>query len=482
MASSEDLRKVRIVKRTQVTKRVNELRRLVVDGSYNEVVQKFDLIKGIFHDFIQAHNEYHDTITDEVDIIASDKYFEEVECNYISGLQGVREYIQMGPDNFDPSVTNYSASSKSMSYIKMPPPPQPDVFSGKPESYPMWKASFNTLVGKHNIGYDEKMFYLKQYTAGEAQSAIEALFLYPDRSSYEAALDILEKRFGNPSLVAAAFRKKLENWPKVGERDGRALQRYSDFLAQICVAKRSYKSLEILSDEFENKKILNKLPACLQSGTNTATTSESVNLATDTFSGIKTNDRVTSMILPVMLHHPSSGKEVLVYALLDTQSNTNFVTDKVVSMMNVTGRRTSLDLTTMNGRMSVPTAAVDGLEVRSVSNGPHFRIPSCYVRDSIPCRREIIPTSDVVCKWPHLSHLDIPQYYEDAPIGPLIGYHCPQIMRPLEIVAGGDNEPFGWKTCLGWCVVGATCADVNEMDEFGATHLVRGCIAFKTKS
>ncbi|KAK3890971.1 hypothetical protein Pcinc_005138 [Petrolisthes cinctipes] len=54
-------------------------------------------------------------------------------------------------------------------------------------------------------------------------------------------------------------------------------------------------------------------------------------------------------------------------------------------------------------------------------------------------------------------------------------------MRPLEIVTGGDNEPFGWKTCLGWCVVGATCADVNEMDEFGATHLVRGCIAFKTE-
>ena len=38
---------------------------------------------------------------------------------------------------------------------------------------------------------------------------------------------------------------------------------YNDFLAQICVAKQSYTSLEILSDEFENKKILNKLPAWL---------------------------------------------------------------------------------------------------------------------------------------------------------------------------------------------------------------------------
>lgn len=97
------------------------------------------------------------------------------------------------------------------------------------------------------------MLYLKQYTTGEAQSTIEALFLCHDKSSYNAELDILERRFGNPSLVTAAYCKKLENWSKIGERDSRALQRCEDFLAQICVAKKFYKSLDILSDEFENK-------------------------------------------------------------------------------------------------------------------------------------------------------------------------------------------------------------------------------------
>ncbi len=78
----------------------------------------------------------------------------------------------------------------------------------------------------------KRCFYLKQYMAGEAQSAIEALFLCPDKSSYDAALKILEDRFGNPF-----FRRKLETLPNIGERDGKALQRFSDFLAQICVAK-----------------------------------------------------------------------------------------------------------------------------------------------------------------------------------------------------------------------------------------------------
>lgn len=102
----------------------------------------------------------------------------------------------------DSAQRTLKPEGKSVSYLKLPPVPQPDVFCGKPKTYPMWMTSFNTLVGKHNIGYDEKMFYLKQYTTGEAQSTIEALFLCPDRLSYDAALKILEERRGNKTLLA----------------------------------------------------------------------------------------------------------------------------------------------------------------------------------------------------------------------------------------------------------------------------------------
>ena len=644
MESLEALRKTRSVKKMLVTRKVNELRRLVIDDAYSDVVHKFDLVKGVFHDFMTVHNKYHDLLTDDSDILASDKYFCEVECSYIDGLKGVRDYIRSGPELGASQSANHDgtqqtlrpAEGKSVSYVKLPPVPQPDVFRGNPETYPMWKASFNTLVGKHNIGYDEKMFYLKQYTAGEAQSAIEALFLCPDRPSYDAALEILEERFGNTSVVASAFRKKLENWPKIGERDGKALQRFSDFLSQICIAKQTYKSLDILSDEFENKKILNKLPVLLvnkwiekvvnneslpnfdefsnflkekaaianhalwdgitsgnssasvrkvqrskpesrvqgqayvvqtgtpvrqvqdsqtvprdcpvcgdrhkaakcnifcgmslsdrrsairdknmcfgclarghhskecknrhvcavcskrhptllhdyslQSQSGTAPVSDNVNLATDFTSTIRTGNRVTTMIIPVVLRHSSSDKEVMIYAVLDTQSNTNFVTEEVVNLLDVSGRHTNLELTTMSGCTKLPTMAIDGLEVRSVTSGPYIAISSCYMRDSIPCRRESIPKADVCTKWPHLSHITLPQYHKNVPIGLLIGYHCPQVMRPLEIATGGDYEPFGWKTSLGWCIVGAPCTPGDgNMYDFGATHIVQGCIAFKSE-
>ena len=41
---------------------------------------------------------------------------------------------------------------------------------------------------------------------------------------------------------------------------------------------------------------------------------------------------------------------------------------------------------------------------------------------------------------PHLSEIQLPPYYENTPIGLLIGYHCPQAMIPLENAAGGADE------------------------------------------
>ena len=78
------------------------------------------------------------------------------------------------------------------------------------------------------------MFYLRKYTGGEAQSAIEALFLSPSQTSYDAAIDILQTRFGSPTVVTEAFRKRLDIWPKIKETDSKSLQRLSDFLACLC--------------------------------------------------------------------------------------------------------------------------------------------------------------------------------------------------------------------------------------------------------
>ena len=104
------------------------------------------------------------------------------------------------------------------------------------------------------------MFYLQKYTTGEASRAIETLFLVPSADSYDYAMNILHERFSSSALVASVFREKFDRWPKIPERDLKAILSLSDFLQQIVVASTKYPSLEILNDEFENHKLVSKLP------------------------------------------------------------------------------------------------------------------------------------------------------------------------------------------------------------------------------
>lgn len=74
MASLEELRKTRTVKKTLVTKKVIKFRTLVIDDAYSKIIEKFDLINGVFYDFMKSHNEYHDEFTEDSDILVCKVY------------------------------------------------------------------------------------------------------------------------------------------------------------------------------------------------------------------------------------------------------------------------------------------------------------------------------------------------------------------------------------------------------------------------
>ena len=96
------------------------------------------------------------------------------------------------------------------------PVPEPPAFNGDPIRYKDWKMSFQTLIGRKNIPVNEKIYYLRKYVTGPAKKAIESYFLLGTDKPYESAWEILEERYGNPFVVAKAFRDKLNSWPKIG--------------------------------------------------------------------------------------------------------------------------------------------------------------------------------------------------------------------------------------------------------------------------
>lgn len=140
------------------------------------------------------------------------------------------------------------------------PPPEPSVFYGDPIKYPAWKAAFKTLIEGKKLPEGEKIHYLKKYLGGSVLQVVDNYFLLSSDNAFEEAKGLLDERYGDPFVLASAFRDKLELWPKMNSRDARGLLRFSDFLRQCLTASSSISNLQILNDSRENRKILTKLP------------------------------------------------------------------------------------------------------------------------------------------------------------------------------------------------------------------------------
>ena len=140
------------------------------------------------------------------------------------------------------------------------PVPTPKIFAGDPMEFVGFRRSFKTLIENKGISAEEKIYYLQQYVTSEAKDAIAGCFYGTNEADYQHAWEILQNRFGHPFKIQEAFRDRLDKWPRVGPRDGPAMQRYSDFL-QTCLDAMAYvKDLRILNDCKENQRLAAKLP------------------------------------------------------------------------------------------------------------------------------------------------------------------------------------------------------------------------------
>ncbi|XP_036066938.1 GRB10-interacting GYF protein 2-like [Oryzias melastigma] len=151
------------------------------------------------------------------------------------------------------------ALQESMALNRLPVP-EPSVFNGDPIRFIEWKTSFMSLIDSKAISAADKLFYLRKYVGGPARKTLEGTFFRNDNEAYRDAWNKLNDRYGQPFIIQRAFRDKLSDWPKILPRDAIALREFSDFLNACQDAMSHVKSLEILNDCEENKKLIQKLP------------------------------------------------------------------------------------------------------------------------------------------------------------------------------------------------------------------------------
>ena len=116
----------------------------------------------------------------------------------------------------------------------------------------------------------------------------------------------------------------------------------------------------------------------------------------------------TSTVVPVYVSTSAEpDKEVLVYALLDTQSDTTFILKDTVEALNVKKEPVRLTVSTITSITKVVSSQrVSGLRVRGINSENIIKLPTTYTRDYIPANRSHIPTSTTAKLWPHLEHLE----------------------------------------------------------------------------
>lgn len=145
-----------------------------------------------------------------------------------------------------------------------------------------------------------------------------------------------------------------------------------------------------------------------------------------------------SMIVPVYVSHSDDpNNELLIYALLDTQSDTTFILEKSCGALDVKGTEVKPSLSTMHAADKVFTSfKVKGLTVRSVSGGPRIPLPDTYTRNIMPASREHIPTPEMARMLPHLEPIASQlESLRSCDIGLLIGYNCPRALVPSGVIA-----------------------------------------------
>ena len=531
-------------------------------------------------------------------------------------------------------VTTLSHAVADQVQLRNYPAPEPGIFSGDHMQYPSWRCAYRILVDEKKIPEAEKLYYLQRYLAGNAKEAVEGNLLVPTAESYQAAMALLDERYGDPATIADAFRNRLDNWPKVNNRDGMGLRKLSDFLRQCLLTMSTNKSLLILNDEKENQKILKKLPdwvttkwvrivaesretnqafppfsrflsflqkeaqiacdpiaslqalgrdkisptvnkpkvqpsaralhttvkenkrtcllcskadheidecpsflakayeerrelvkakglcfGCLRQGHNSKVcrskktcrtcskrhptsmhsqvpitkpqeggqvteipaAQETPTVVTGSrWCDTQGSSSKTSTVVPVLLSHINNpGEERLVYAMLDTQSDTSFVLEKTCQSLGLQGSKVNLRLSTLSAQDElVPSRRLTGLQVRGLYAEAPISLPVAYTRDIMPANDDHIPTPSTARQWEHLYHIAeqiAPK--QDCEVGLLIGYNCPQALVPRQVIPHPENEgPYGLLTDLGWSIVGTTMLSSKEDDPIGVSHRVLTCL------
>ncbi|XP_039863534.1 uncharacterized protein LOC120718871 [Simochromis diagramma] len=142
-------------------------------------------------------------------------------------------------------------------------------FNDRPECYRAWKASFMNAIRGLNLSPSEQLDLLVKWLgkdSAEHARRIRSVYANQPANGLRAMWDRLNECYGAPEVIEGAFLKRLDNFPKIPNRDGRKLRELGDLLSEVQAAKEDgdLLGLSYLDTPRGVTPVVQKLPFYLQ--------------------------------------------------------------------------------------------------------------------------------------------------------------------------------------------------------------------------
>ena len=102
----EQRRKVRCQRKGVVTRHLGNLQRLIAEDDVEAVRARLSKLKVVFDECEELHFAYHELLIEDDDKTASDKWFDNVEQNYIKIVQSARDWMKGNDNTIDQSLNS----------------------------------------------------------------------------------------------------------------------------------------------------------------------------------------------------------------------------------------------------------------------------------------------------------------------------------------------------------------------------------------
>ena len=146
------------------------------------------------------------------------------------------------------------------------PTPDIDPFDGVDLlEFPTFMKNFKMLVEEGTKNPKRRLELLLKFTKGEAYQRIKDCVLLTDpKQAYDSAMSLLQKDYGDPVILASAYKTKAKSWSQIVGGDTTGLRKFAVFVNNCCIAKQASTDLYTMDGHEFLHMLARKLPVPIQ--------------------------------------------------------------------------------------------------------------------------------------------------------------------------------------------------------------------------